>query len=119
MVAQHDDLVCQRAVDDSDNVPERCGDVLLLIDEVQNDIVGRRADVVLDSFVSQAALLPVAVERGCFGSVAIEGFEERQRVFVGDRERRDVRDRVVNGLTRHTGLRGVTRRGRVAGSEAC
>ena len=57
MVSNNNDFVGKGAVDDTDDIPKWCGNVFLLIDKIENEIIWRWADVVLDAFVLQAKVL--------------------------------------------------------------
>jgi len=77
VVAQHDHFVRYCAIDDPNHIVEWCGDVILLVDEVQGQVVWRRTDVVLDSLVVQSTSLPGTIERRGLRAVAVEGLKER------------------------------------------
>ena len=75
------------SVDNADNIPFRRGDVFLFVDKVQDNVVGRGAYIVLDTFVAKTTSFPVLAEVVSFGAVAIQSLEQRQCVRVGDGDR--------------------------------
>lgn len=83
MVSDNDDLIGDRSIDDPNDVPVGRDDVILLVVQVQDDVLGRRSDVVLDALVLEASSSgPVLVEIGSLGTVAIQGFQDGKGILV-------------------------------------
>ena len=62
MIAKDDDFIRDCSIDDTDDVPQRSRNVLLLINQVELERVGRWPNVVIDTFIPESTTLPVLVE---------------------------------------------------------
>jgi len=54
----------------------------LLVDEVEREVCRGGPDVVFDALVVETAAVPGLAEGGCFGTVAVQGFQQRESVLV-------------------------------------
>lgn len=82
-----DDFVWNRAVDDTNDVPQRGSGILLLVVKIDNHVIRGRSDIVLDTFVPQTGVAcPILIKVLCLGSMPVEGFEDWQGIKVRDRD---------------------------------
>lgn len=108
MVAHDDDLIGDGSVDDSDDIPVGRDGVVLLVVQVEDDILGRGANVVVDALVSEAKVSsPVFVEVLGLRTDAVEGLQNGKSILVGDGDRGDAGNVRLSRATRNTGLGGV------------
>jgi hypothetical protein len=82
VIAHDNDFVGDGAVDDADDVPEGCCDVLLLIDEIEREVCWGGPNVVFNALVVETTAVPSLAEGGCLWSVAVQGFQQRESVLV-------------------------------------
>jgi hypothetical protein len=96
MVSNDDNLVRDSTVDNSNDVPLWRGNIFLVIEKVENNIVGRRTNEIFDSFIAQAVVdTPVLVQISALGPVAIQRLEDGQGIRIGDRNTGDAWDGIV------------------------
>lgn len=83
MITDDNDLIGNCSIDDANNVPLRRCDVFLLVVEIENQVLGRGSDVVIDALVSKPEVpLPKLVEVACCGTMAVESLEDRNGISV-------------------------------------
>lgn len=83
MVADDDDLVRDGAVDNTNDVPDRGGDIFLLVVQVDDNIIWCRANVVVNTLVLETqVLVPVLVEISRLGTMTVQGLEDRKRITI-------------------------------------
>jgi len=111
MVADDDCLVCVRAIDDTDDVPDRCRLLFHEIRELEGD--ARRGPSTIRRIESANPITP-SIDFLCRYTVSIQCFEQRQRIAIRYRYRRNPRK--IRRLTDpiNTCFRSIARRRRVA-----
>jgi hypothetical protein len=110
MVADNDDLVRDGAVDNANDVPDRGGDIFLLVVQVDDNIIWCRANVVVNTLVLETqVLVPVLVEISRLGTMTVQSLENRKRITIRDGDRRNVSSSIVDWSPRNTGLGGIAR----------
>lgn len=113
MVAHDDDLIGDGSIDDSDNIPVGRDGVVLLVVQVEDDVLGRGTNVVVDALVSETKVSsPVFVEVLGLRADAVEGLQDGKSILVGDGDRGDAGNVRLSRATRNAGL------GRVAWGSA-
>jgi len=119
VVAYNDDLIGDGSIDDANDIPVGCDDIVLLVVQIDNDAFRRRTDAVVHPLVPKAQVcLPVFVEVSSRWAVAVESLENRQCILVRDRNARDARDIRLSGATRDAGFRRITGSGWVTRCDA-
>lgn len=113
MVAHYNNFVGNRAVDDSNDIPVRSNNIILLVIQLENDILRRWANVVVHALVAETEVsCPVLVEVLSLRSDAIESLQDRQSILIRDGNGRNAGDIWLRGSS------GSTRLGRVTGCGA-
>ena len=115
MIPQDHHIVEHGAIDDTNNVPEWCRYIFLLIDEIEDEIQRRRTNIVVYALVSKPSSLPVLIKFRCLGPVSIESPEKRECVLIRDWKGRNRWNRDSRILPWGTRKRGVARCRWVAG----
>ncbi len=83
VVANDNNLIWDGAVDNANDVPQWCGDVLLLVVQIHDHVVRGRADVVVNAEVPQPIVpCPVLVEVLRVGPMAVQRLEDGECISV-------------------------------------
>lgn len=83
MVADHNDLVGDGAINDPNDIPVGRDDVVLLVVQVEDDVLGRWTNVVVDALVSETQISgPVLVEILSLRANAIEGLQNGKGILI-------------------------------------
>jgi hypothetical protein len=110
MVSNNDDFVRKGPIDDTDDIPKWCGNVFLLIDKIEDEVVRRWTDVVFDTLVFQTKiLLPPLIEIFWCWTDSIECLEKGKSINVGDWDRRNRWDGTFYWLARRARLGRIPR----------
>lgn len=105
MIANDHDFIRNGSVNDTNNIPVRSDDIVLLVVEVDNHVFGTRTNVVFDALVPQTQIsCPVLVEVSSLGSMAIQSLEDGQSIHVRNGNGRNARNVRLSRATGNTGL---------------
>jgi hypothetical protein len=74
MITHNDDFIRKRSTDGTNDIPYRRCNIFLFIIQVENDILGGRANIIFNTLVTETSTLPMLAEVGCFWPMAIKGF---------------------------------------------
>ena len=83
VIADDNHFIWKSAIDHTDDIPERRGHIFLLVDKIEDEIIRRGANIIVDTLVFQSlVLLPMFVDVLGRWTIPIESFENRDSIDV-------------------------------------